>query len=73
MCNFNPEVRIRVIVNDILPDIRKKPNFFSSDYKFNLLQKSLELAEETNNPLFYSMLLRELFNGIISEEMAIYC
>jgi hypothetical protein len=64
MTTFDPTRRLNVIINDILPDAKVKPRFYSDDYLFNLQEKAMELADKTPQPLLCSIIIRERFNDL---------
>jgi hypothetical protein len=73
MVILDPEIRLWVIIHRIVPNIIRYSELFSSDYKFNLLQKSLVLAEQTDQPEYYHVILQDLFDELVSYDMLVYC
>ena len=67
MTTLDPNKRLNVIINDILPDAKIRPNFYSDDYLFNLQEKAMELADKTPQPLLCSIIIRERFNELWGE------
>ena len=64
MTTLDPETRLNVIINNILPNAKVEPRLYSDNYLFNLQEKAMELAEKTPQPLLCSIIIRERFNEL---------
>ena len=56
MVRLDPETRIRVVIQNILPNIKSRRElgfYVRPDYIFELKEKAMGLAEQTYEPLLY--------------------
>ena len=67
MTTLDPNKRLNVIINNILPDAKTRPSMYSNNYLFNLQEKAMELADKTPQPLLCSIIVRERFNNLYEE------
>ena len=68
MVRLDPETRIRVVIMDILPNIKSRRElgfYVRPDYIFELKEKLIGLAEQTYEPLLYEAIIREKFETLL--------
>ena len=66
--HLDPETRIRVVIMDILPNIKSRRElgfYVRPDYIFELKEKVIGLAEQTYEPLLYEAIIREKFEALL--------
>ena len=66
--HLNPETRIRVVIMDILPNIKSRRElgfYVRPDYIFELKEKVMGLAEQTYEPLLYEAIIGEKFEALL--------
>lgn len=68
MVRLDPETRIRVVIMNILPNIKKRRElgfYVRPDYIFELKEKVMRLAEQTYEPLLYEAIIKEKFEALL--------
>ena len=66
--HLDPETRIRVVIMDILPNIKSRRElgfYVRPDYIFELKEKVMGLAEQTYEPLLYEAIINEKFETLL--------
>ena len=66
--HLDPETRIRVVIMNILSNIKKRRElglYVRPDYIFELKEKVIGLAEQTYEPLLYEAIIKEKFETLL--------